>query len=302
MTHFDDNISFYMNEQMYGEDETEPEFKYFYVNGQLQCYLYKGIFYTGTWLEHWAKFQYNYGVLFSTGPAHCRRCVINGSKNGVMIGPCLACAPRYNDYELGPGFNNFRKEAIIIIEGVLVPSVYDLHMKNVDLSTIGRPLETVLLDESLELLCSELQDKLFEKHDSSVDKHEAIKGLMRFIKSFNNIDEIRKKIDIAILIPDSEIYNKNWAKTDWDLLTFQVKNNIYIDQDVEFFFEDYFKNEYCVELFNKSEEKCNEIDLTPELPLLLDDKMLEKILKLSNNEYLLYAEHIVNKHIIKEFI
>ena len=87
-----------------------------------------------------------------------------------------------------------------------------------------------------------------------------------------------------------------------DFFTFQVNNIIYIDQDVEIFFYDYFKNVYCVELFNRSEQECDEIVSTPELPLLLDDKMLEKILKLSNNEYLLYAEHIVNKHIIKEFI
>ena len=44
----------------------------------------------------------------------------------------------------------------------------------------------------------------------------------------------------------------------------------------------------------------NDIDLTHEIPPLLDDKMLEKILTLSNNDYLLYAEHIVNKHTVKE--
>ena len=227
MSHLYDEVPFYINEQINGVDESIPEFKFYYKDGQLSCYLFKGIFYTGTWPEYWAKFQYNSGVLFGTGPAHCRRCIINGSKRGVMVGPCVKCAPQY-DYELGSGFERFGKEATLIIDGKLVPSVNDLHMKYVDLSTIGRPIEPILLDESLELACNELRDKLFKIHGSTVDEREAIEGLMRFIKSFNNPREIREKIDSALLIPDSKMYNQNWAGTDWDWFTGQLnKDELY---------------------------------------------------------------------------
>jgi len=92
MSHFNDEASFYINEQIYGVDESIPEFKYYYKNGLLQCYEYKGIFYIGTWLEHWAKFQYEFGEMNEAGPAHCRKCTLFGSKGGVMIGPCIDCA------------------------------------------------------------------------------------------------------------------------------------------------------------------------------------------------------------------
>jgi len=207
---------------MNGVDESIPEFKYYYKNGLIQSYLYKGIFYIGTWSEFWAKFQYEYGEMLDTGPAHCRMCCMAGSKGGVMIAPCINCAPRYNDYELGPGFNNFRKEASVVINGNPVRSVYDLHMKYVDISTIGRPVELVL-EESLELECNVLKYKLFEIHGSSVDEIEAIESLIRFIKSFENPEEICKKIDGALLIPDSKMYNQNWAGKDWDWFTGEYK-------------------------------------------------------------------------------
>jgi len=222
MSHFNDEASFYINEQMNGVDESIPEFKYYYKNGLLQCYLYKGIAYIGTWLEYWAKFQYEHGEMFATGPAHCRMCCLAGSKCGIMIAPCIDCAPRYNDYELGPGFNKFRKEASVIIAGKPVQSIYELHMKYVDISTIGRPVELVL-EESLELECNVLKYKLFEIHGSSVDEIEAIESLVRFIKSFENPEEIRKKIDGALLIPDSKMYNQNWAGKDWDWFTGEYK-------------------------------------------------------------------------------
>jgi len=215
MTTFDEDISFYSNEQIYGLDESIPEFKYYYENGELQSYLYKGIFYTGTWPEYWAKFQYEHRV----GPAHCRRCVINGSKRGVMVGPCVKCAPHYDNYELGSGFDNFGKEPPINIDGKLVPSVFDLHMKYVNLLSIGRNVEPILLNKILESACNELQYKLFEKHENEV---EAIQGLMRFIKSFKNMNDIFKKINSALLIPESKMYNQNWAGTDWEWLTGQM--------------------------------------------------------------------------------
>jgi len=224
MSYFNEEAPFYINERMNGVDESIPEFKYYYKNGQIQSYLYKGIFYTGTWPEYWAKFMYEYGEMNEAGPPHCRKCVMCGSKGGVMIGPCIDCACCYNDFELGPGFNNFRKEATIIIEGKPVPSVYELHMKYVDISTIGRPVELVL-EESLELACNELKDKLFDKHGSSVDEIEAIESLIRFIKSFENPEEIRKKIDSALLIPDSKMYNQNWAGTDWEWFTGQLNRD-----------------------------------------------------------------------------
>ena len=231
MSQFNDEASFYINEQMNGVDESIPEFKYYYKNGQLQCYKYKGIFYIGTWLEYWAKFMYEYGEMNETGPAHCRMCCMTGSKGGVMIAPCIDCAPRYNDYELGPGFNRCRQEASVVINGNPVPSVYELHMKYVDPSSIGRPIAPVL-DESLEMECNELQSKLFEKHGSSVDEQEAIESLMRFIKSFINPEEIRKKLAGALLIPDSKMYNQNWAGTDWDWFTGQINK----DETIHFTF------------------------------------------------------------------
>ena len=206
---------------MNGVNESIPDFKYYYKNGHLQCYMYKGIFYIGTWPEYWAKFQYERGELFETGPAHCRMCCMAGSKGGVMIAPCIDCAPRYNNYELGPGFNRCRQEASVVINGNPVSSVYELHLKYVDPSTIRRPVEPVL-DESLVLECNELQYQLVEKHGSSVDEREAIEGLMRFIKSFENPEEIRKKLVGALLIPDSKMYNQNWAGTDWDWFTGEI--------------------------------------------------------------------------------
>jgi len=95
-------------------------------------------------------------------------------------------------------------------------------MKYIDPSTIGRPVEPEL-DESLEFECNELQCKLFEIHGSSVDEQEAIESLMRFIKSFINPEEIRKKLVGALLIPDSKMYNQNWAGTDWDWFTGEYK-------------------------------------------------------------------------------
>jgi len=219
---FNDIASFYINERMCGLDKSIPEFNYYYKNGLIQSYKYKGMFYTGTWLEYWAKFQYEHGEKLGTGPAHCRMCCLAGSKGGVMIAPCIDCAPRYNDYELGPGFDKLKQEASVIIDGKPVPSVYELHMKYVDPSTIGRPVEPEL-DESLVLECNELQYQLVEKHGKSVDEQEAIKGLMRFIKSFENPEEIRKKLVGALLIPDSKMYNQNWAGTDWDWFTGEYK-------------------------------------------------------------------------------
>ena len=165
--------------------------------------------------------MYEYGEMNETGPAHCRMCCMTGSKGGVMIAPCIDCAPRYNDYELGPGFNRCRQEASVVINGNPVPSVYELHMKYVDISTICRPVELVL-EESLELECNVLKYKLFEIHGSSVDEREAIESLVRFIKSFENPEEIRKKINGALLIPDSKMYNQNWAGTDWDWFTGEI--------------------------------------------------------------------------------
>jgi hypothetical protein len=224
MSRFNDTVPFYINEQMNGVNESIPEFKFYYKNGLLQCYLYKGIFYIGTWSIYWAKFQYEYGEMLETGPAHCRLCCLSGSKCGLMIAPCVDCAPHYNDYELGPGFNKFSKEDTTVIgrDGNPVPSVYELHMKYVDISTICRPVELVL-EESLELECNVLKYKLFEIHGSSVDEIEAIESLIRFIKSFENPEEIRKKINGALLIPDSKMYNQNWAGTDWDWFTGEYK-------------------------------------------------------------------------------
>ena len=355
MSRFNDEASFYINEQMNGVDESIPVFKYFYKNGELQCYLYKGIAYIGTWLEYWAKFQYENGEMFGTGPAHCRMCCMAGSKGGVMIAPCTDCAPRYNDYELGPGFNKFRKEATLIVNGKLVPSVYELHMKYVDPANIGRPVEPVI-DESLVLECNEVQRKLVEKHGSSVDEQEAIESLMRFIKSFINPEEIRKKLVGALLIPDSKMYNQNWAGTDWDWFTGEINqydeishatfteeeresirvmklrirdsvaasrnsitnaedndepnsgdeqnsgdeanvltddNNEPADSDVEKFFDDYFCNEYCVE------EGFGCINSNPASAPDWDDKMLDKMLNLSTEEYLLFAKRVVQKHMDK---
>ena len=221
MSHFAEHTSFYINEQILGVDESIPEFKYYYKNGLLQCYSYKGIAYIGTWPEYWVKFMYEYGEMNETGPTHCRKCVMFGSKRGLMIGPCIDCAPHYNDYELGPGFNKFRQEASVIVDGKPVPIVYELHMKYVDPSTIGRSVEPEL-DESLVLECNELQYKLEEKHGSSVDEQEAIESLIRFIKSFENPEEIRKKIVGALLIPDSKMYNQNWAGKDWDWFTGEI--------------------------------------------------------------------------------
>ena len=221
LSQFNAEVPFYINERMNGVDESITDFKYYYNNGELQCYLYKGIAYIGTWPEYWAKFQYETGEMFGTGPAHCRFCRLAGSKGGLMIAPCIDCAPRYNDYELGPGFNKFRQEATLIINGKPVPSVYELHMKYVDPATIGRPVEPVL-DETLEFECNELQCKLFDIHGSSVDEIEAIESLMRFAKSFINPEEIRKKLVGALLIPDSKMYNRNWAGTDWDWFTGEI--------------------------------------------------------------------------------
>ena len=222
MSRFNDEASFYINEQMNGVDESIPEFKYYYKNGLLQCYSHKGIAYIGTWPEYWAKFQYEYGAYSGEfGPSHCRLCRLAGSKGGLMIAPCIYCASHFNDYELGPGFNKFHKEASVVIDGKPVPSVYELHMKYVDPSTIGRPVEPEL-DESLVLECNELQYQLVEKHGSSVDEREAIESLMRFIKSFENPEEIRKKLVGALLIPDSKMYNQNWAGTDWDWFTGEI--------------------------------------------------------------------------------
>ena len=222
MSRFYDEVPFYINEQMNGIDESIPEFKYYYKNGLIQSYEYKGIFYIGTWSIYWAKFQYEFGEMLETGPAHCRMCCMTGSKGGVMIAPCIDCAPHYNDYELGPGFDRCRQEASVVINGNPVPSVYELHMKYVDISTICRPVELVL-EESLELECNVLKYKLFEIHGSSVDEREAIESLVRFIKSFENPEEIRKKINGALLIPDSKMYNQNWAGKDWDWFTGEYK-------------------------------------------------------------------------------
>ena len=224
MSQFNTEASFYINEQMNGLDESIPEFKFYYKNGELQCYLYKGIAYIGTWPEYWAKFMYEYGEMNETGPAHCRLCRLAGSKGGLMIAPCINCASCYNDFELGPGFNKFRKEATLIVNGKPVPSVYELHMKYVDPANIGRPVEPEL-DESLVLECDEVQYQLEEKHGSSVDEQEAIQSLMRFIKSFINPDEIRKKLVGALLIPDSKMYNQNWAGKDWDWFTGEINKH-----------------------------------------------------------------------------
>lgn len=353
MSRFNDEASFYINEQMNGVDESITDFKYYYKNGELQCYLYKGIAYIGTWPEYWAKFQYEYGEMNETGPAHCRLCCLAGSKCGLMIAPCIDCASCYNDFELGPGFNKFRKEATLIVNGKPVPSVYELHMKYVDPANIGRPVEPVL-DESLVLECNEVQYKLEEKHGSSVDEQEAIQSLMRFIKSFINPEEIRKKLVGALLIPDSKMYNQNWAGTDWDWFTGEINqydeishatfteeeresirvmkirirdsvaasrnsitnaedndeqnldeqnsgdeanvltddNNEPSDSDVEKFFDNYFCNEYCVE-----DGDC--INSNPESAPDWDDKMLDKMLNLSTEEYLLFAKRVVHKHMDK---
>ena len=48
---------------------------------------------------------------------------------------------------------------------------------------------------------------------------------MKFIRSFTNPEEMRKKINTALLIPYSKVYNRNWAETDWDWFTGQLNKN-----------------------------------------------------------------------------
>jgi len=85
--------------------------------------------------------------------------------------------------------------------------------------------ESVQLDELLEAECSELRRQLYEKHGYEKGECDAIEGLMRFIKSFTNPEEMRKKINTALLIPESKMYNQNWAGTEWDWFTGQLNKD-----------------------------------------------------------------------------
>lgn len=207
----------------------EADVKYFYKEGELQYYLYQNVCYAAQYPLYWAVFQYENGGMLEVGPAHCAQCIINCSVGGVVVGPCEKCACHYN-YELGPGFDKFRKERTGVIDedGQMVLSAFEMHLKGVDLNNIGHHYtfdEPVQLDESLELECTELRDQLYEIHgDSKVDR-EGIEGLMQFIRSFTNPDEMRKKINTALLIQYSQIYNRNWAETEWDWFTGQLNKN-----------------------------------------------------------------------------
>jgi hypothetical protein len=254
MSTFSENNSDYDNRQ----DNDDIEIEYFYKNGQLQFYLYKGIFYAAEYPEHWAKFQYDLGAMFKVGPAHCHNCIQNGSIGGVIVGPCENCASLYNNYDLGPGFNSCGQERSDVIDenGHIVLSAFELHMKHVDRNSIGRQtpsssskefsrsptmlssnisgsLHTVyeseqLDDELLESECNELYHQLIDEHGYEKAEREGIEGLMRFIRSFTNPEEMRQKINTALLIPYSKIYNQNWAGTYWDWFTGKVnKNNGY---------------------------------------------------------------------------
>ena len=73
-------------------------------------------------------------------------------------------------------------------------------------------------------------ESIFQSLAAGLDCYEkvercAIEGLMRFIKSFTNPEEMRQKINTALLIPYSKMYNQNWAGTDWDWFTGQLKKN-----------------------------------------------------------------------------
>ena len=210
--------------------ENDDEIEYFYENGEVQFYLYKDVYYAAQYPEYWAKFQYKNGSMFQAGPSHCIFCIHHGTLNGVMVGPCEECAPRYNDYELGPGFNNCKKERTDVMggDGQIVLSVFELHFKHINRNSIGRNgdfEEPIHLDDILETECTELRNKLFEKHGNEKVEYDAIEGLMRFIKSFTNPEEMRKKINTALLIPDSKMYNQNWAGTDWDWFTGQLNTD-----------------------------------------------------------------------------
>ena len=113
-------------------------------------------------------------------------------------------------------------------DGQIILSAFEMHLKDVDLNNIGHHYtvdEPVQLDELLELECTELRSQLYENHgDSNVDR-EGIEGLMQFIKSFTNPEEMRKKINTALLIQYSQIYNRNWAETEWDWFTGQLRKH-----------------------------------------------------------------------------
>jgi len=144
---------------LYCHDHFEVEIEYYYKNGELQCYSYKGVFYAAQFPEHLAK----------------------------------------NECDFEENANSIERP-------------------DVD--------ESEQLDcELLESECNELYHKLIDEHGYEKVERCAIEGLMRFIKSFTNPEEMRQKINTALLIPYSKMYNQNWAGTDWDWFTGEMKKN-----------------------------------------------------------------------------
>jgi hypothetical protein len=252
---YSENNSDYDNRQ----DNDDIEIEYFYKNGQLQFYLYKGIFYAAEYPEHWVKFQYDLGAMFKVGPAHCHNCIQNGSIGGVIVGPCENCASLYNNYDLGPGFNSCGQERSDVIDenGHIVLSAFELHMKYVDRNSIGRNTvyESEQLDcELLETECNELYHQLIDEHGYEKVERYAIEGLMRFIRSFTNPEEMRQKINTALLIPYSKMYNQNWAGTDWDWFAGQLNKH---DDDINRWT---FTDEECESIRISQETVCNMLE------------------------------------------
>jgi hypothetical protein len=158
MSTFSVNNSYYYDN---GQDEDDAEIEYYYKNGELQCYSYKGVFYAAEYPEHLAKFQCDFG-------------------------------------------------------------------EESNMNSIGRPDidDSEQLDcELLESECNELYHQLIDEHGYEKVERCAIEGLMRFIRSFTNPEEMRKKINTALLIPYSKMYNQNWAWTDWDWFTGQLNKH-----------------------------------------------------------------------------
>jgi hypothetical protein len=174
---------------LYCHDHFEVEIEYYYKNGELQCYSYKGVFYDAQFPEHLAK----------------------------------------NECDLGEDSYVNSIERPDVDESEQLDWSEPETVRSTALQDVGERLNSVdVVEGGCELLeseCNELYHKLIDEHGYEKVERCAIEGLMRFIKSFTNPEEMRQKINTALLIPDSKMYNQNWAGTDWDWFTGEMKKN-----------------------------------------------------------------------------
>ena len=104
----------------------------FYRKGIKCYYSFNDELYAGSFPEEWTT-----NHLPGTGPKDCDNCAFYGSWNGVFTSYCMNCAIHEYNGTRGRGFSSCGEENNETPSVLLIPSVWDTYLKDVNLHDVG---------------------------------------------------------------------------------------------------------------------------------------------------------------------